>query len=97
MKEIENTIESLRELSGKRINKIELLLGNGNNERGKEIMASLLETFTSKKFLSVEIGRLVNRDRHTIHKWYKRYNVKPIKYEGIKKSIIILFLHTLLV
>jgi len=88
--EIENKLGLIRNLSNNRISEIESYLGNGDMEKGRKVMVSLLKALIEENFLSQEIGKMTNRDRHTIHNWYKRYRIKPIEYLGFKKSIIIL-------
>jgi len=77
------TIEILRKLSNKRIDYLEKAI---EKNRIKELLQYLI----NENFLSNEIGNMIGRDRHALHKWYKRYDIKPLNYEGNKKSILIL-------
>lgn len=85
--------EDIANISNKRINKIELVLGKGNAIVGKIIMRNFLKEFLDKGFLYHDIGKMIRKDRHVLHQWGKRYNLKPVKYTGFKKAILKLTLN----
>ncbi len=86
----ENALNFIRKFPDKRINYLEQVLGEGDTFKGQVIISSLLKFFINKGFLPSEIGKIFNRDRHTIHEWCKRYEIELAKYEGFKKSIFTL-------
>lgn len=81
-------VELISNLSNKNINDIEKIIGNGNARIGKKIMKEFLTKLVNSGLSSLSIGRMIGKDRHTLHKWYKRYNIKTPNYEGFKKAIL---------
>ncbi|MFH1977768.1 MAG: hypothetical protein ABIJ92_00390 [Candidatus Aenigmatarchaeota archaeon] len=72
-----------------RINQIERFLGNGTQKLGKGKMKKVLRKAASDGLTPATIGRLLGKNRHVLHQWYKRYELKSAYYKGFKKSIII--------
>jgi hypothetical protein len=70
------------------INKVEKLLGNGNKEIGFNIMKSFLQPYYIKGYSSQTISKVLNKERHLLNNWAKRYNLIKFKHTGIKSAII---------
>ena len=82
LKENAIILELIRIHRKKRITVIEKIIGSGNAKHGASIIKKLLKDLSKSGFSSATIGKILDKDRHVIHKWYRRYGLKTLRYKG---------------
>jgi len=84
----EETLEKIKKNSGIRINKMECIVGEGNAKRGFRMIKKTLSNLVKEGFTYNAISQMIGKERHVIHRWYKRYKIKPLKYRGFKPALL---------
>ena len=83
-------VKLFSEISNKRINEIEVILGNRNREKGKQIIRRMLQQMVDEGFSGQTIGEMLRKNRHILYGWYKKYNIRISKYTGFKKGVLLM-------
>lgn len=81
-------VKLISKISDKNINEIEKIVGNDDVGIGSKIMKDFLSNLVNSGLSAFSVGKMIGKDRHVLHRWYKRYNIKIPKYEGFKKAIL---------
>lgn len=82
--------EILNFIANNRINQIEIFLGSGDRNLGAKRLKDFLSESASHGLMPATMAKIMGKDRHVLHQWYRRYNISGPDYNGFKKSIIFL-------
>lgn len=82
------TFEKIRENRNLKISEIEKLVGHGDSQKGAGKIKKLLKEFANVSLSPATIAKLLDKDRHIIPNWYRRYNIKYIGGKGDKPRLL---------